>query len=92
MVSALPKIVNRFHPETVIAPKTQVLTIIELRSKKIAPESYEYGTPIYDYKTIRLVTPKPIRPQVIKVILKRNPGYGLHELWAKPYDPNETEF
>jgi|688.fasta_scaffold111718_2 hypothetical protein len=91
-IKPLPKIVNKFHPEPAIAPKTQVLTIIELRSKKLSPDSYEYGTAIYDFKSIRLVTPEPIHQKVIKLVLKRNPDYRLHDLRAKDYNPNESEF
>jgi hypothetical protein len=71
-------------------PASLLVTLVDLASKEYTDEC-EWG-PLRDYKTIRILSRKPLPSTIIKNLEKRNPGYVCVGINEHEFVGNDAEF
>jgi len=72
--------------QTAIAAPSLILTVVELISRRPNFEdSIEAGCEIHDFKSVRILSKKPLPMSAVSNVLRRNPAFKLHNLTAKNY-------
>jgi hypothetical protein len=70
--------------QTAIAAPSLILTVVELISRRPNFEdSIEAGCEIHDFKSVRILSKKPLPMSAVSNVLHRNPAFKLHNLTAK---------